>query len=92
LSEYIEIETYLEDESKQVFVKTNLVLTGMGEERYQSDQMMELGSTLAQYLSQIDGLQSLIIRERELIVTHDPSIPAHTVASELAAALKEFFL
>ncbi|HET6447292.1 MAG TPA: hypothetical protein VFI27_22245 [candidate division Zixibacteria bacterium] len=92
MSEYIEIETYIDDESNRVIIKTNLVLTGLGEESYQSAQMMELGSTLAQYISQIDGLQSLIIGERELIATHDPTIPAHIVASEIAAALKEFFL
>jgi hypothetical protein len=92
LSEYIEIKIEIDDEANVVSVTTNLVLSGLGEERYLTAEAMEKGSALAQSVSQIEGIRMLVIGEKEMAVSHDPRIPSHIVASEISAALKEFFL
>jgi hypothetical protein len=92
LSEYIEIETEIDDEANRVSVSTNLVLSGMGEEIYPSIKEMEEGSALAQSLSQIEGMLTLTIEGREMAATHDQAIPSHIIASEISSALKDFFL
>ncbi|MGB3716515.1 MAG: hypothetical protein WA996_19015 [Candidatus Promineifilaceae bacterium] len=92
MSEYIEIKTEIDHEANVVLVTTILVLSGLEEERYLTAKAMEKGSALAQSLSQIEGIRKLIIEGKEMAVSHDPTIPSHIVASELSAALKEFFL
>lgn len=92
MSEYIEIKTEIDDEANDVSVTTNLVLSVLGDERYLTAQAMENGSALAQSLSQIEGIRMLVIEGNDMTVSHDPVIPSHIVASEISAALKEFFL
>lgn len=92
MSEYIEIKTEIDDEAYVVSITTNLDLSGLGEERYLNAKAMEKGSALAQSLSQIEGIRILVIEGKEMAVSHDPGIPSYIVASEISAALKEFFL
>ena len=92
MSEYIEIETEIDDETNRVAVITNLILSGAAEERYSSSGEMEEGSALAQALSQIEGITNLTIGGQELFVYHDPAVPSHIVASEISSALRDFFL
>ena len=92
MSEYIEIATEIDDETHTIYLRTNLVLSELGKEQYKAPSDMEVGSPLAQFVSQIEGLRQLTILEHQLIVVHDPSIPSHAVASETASALREFFL
>jgi hypothetical protein len=84
LSEYIEIRTEIDDVANVVSVTTNLVLSGLGEERYLTAQAMEKGSALAQSLSQIEGIRMLVIEGKEMAVLHDQGIPSHIVASEIS--------
>lgn len=92
MSEYIEIETEIDDEANEVYVTTNLTLSGLGEEWYPTAKAMEKGSPLAQSLSQIKGIRMLVIEGREMTISPYPAVPSHIIASEITAVLKEFFL
>jgi len=92
LSEYIEIEIEIDEAARLVYINTNLVLAASGEERYFSIETMEQGTALAQFLSQIEGIQTLMISGHRLTASHNPSIPSYIVASEMSDALKDFFL
>ncbi len=92
LSEYIEIKTEIDDKVNSVSVTTNLALSGLGEERYLTAQAMEKGSALALSLSQIEGIRKLAIEGKEMVVSHDPTVPSRIIASEISADLKEIFL
>ena len=92
MSEYIEIETEIDEVACLVYINTQLVLASSGDESYPTIEAMEQGTALAQFLSQIEGIQTLALSRHRLIASHRPSIPTYVVASELGDALKDFFL
>lgn len=92
MSEYIEIETELGDNSNTLNVYTNLRLNEGEIEQYHSTQALEEGSPVAQTLSIIEGISFLQIQGGELIVRRKPDAAWHVIISDISAALKDFFL
>jgi hypothetical protein len=92
MSEYIEIESESIEEPAGILIHTNLTLAAEGKETYPSVTAMEEGSPLAQMLSTVAGIQTLVIDGRNLIVTADPDIPQHILIAEISDVIKEFFL
>ncbi len=91
MSEYIEIETELDD-GILVFM-TNLPLTAEGrEETYDSAAALEEGSPVAQALSLVPGIAALTMRSGQLLLTPAPDVDDHGLIADVTAALKEFFL
>lgn len=92
MSEYIEIEADLGD-NRIILVQTNLQLTPEGaEEIYHSTAEIEEGSPVAQALSAIVGIESLTMRNGEMLIATHPEADWHAVIAEVTAALKDFFL
>lgn len=92
MSEYIEIETELGDEPGQITFYTNLELAIDGREEYSSAAAIAEGSPLAQMFALIEGIESLELDGRTMIVSFDPAVPWHLIVEEATAVLKEFFL
>jgi hypothetical protein len=92
MSEYIEIETEIDDDDLTMRLNTNLKLAEEGAEIYDSPEAMEEGSPVAQALAPIDGLRRLTIEGRHLVVIRDADAPWHNIVSDISAALKDFFL
>lgn len=92
MSEYIEIESESTENPGRYIIHTNLNLAEDGPETYPSISNMEVGSPLAQMLSVIDGLYSLVIDGSDIIVTCDPDVPQHILIADITDVVKEFFL
>jgi len=92
MSEYIEIETEIDDDDLTMRLSTNLKLAEEGKEIYDSPEAMEEGSPVAQALALIDGLRRLTIEGSHMVVIRDPDAPWHSIVSDISAALKDFFL
>lgn len=92
MSEYIEIETEMSDDTQRMHFYTNLRLTDEGEEQYGTAAEMEVGSPVAQALAVIPGIAALHIVEEELTITREPDAAWHGIVADVSAALKDFFL
>ncbi|RMG90650.1 MAG: hypothetical protein D6706_19140 [Chloroflexi bacterium] len=92
MSEYIEIETELSDDGTTMYFYTNLNLTDQEVEEYDSVEAMEEGSPVAQALSVIEGIATLRIEGKNLMVTAEPDAAWHAIVADVSAALKDFFL
>jgi hypothetical protein len=92
MSEYIEIETERSDDGHVMYFYTNLRLTEDGGESYESVEMMEEGSPIAQALSLVEGIVHLRIEDSELVITRDPEVPWHAIVADVSAVIKDFFL
>lgn len=92
MSEYIEIQTEIEDDDLTLRIQTNLVLTEESGEQYHSLAEMEEGSPVAQALAVIDGIDQLTINRKSMVIVRDPNVPWHTIIGDISAALKDFFL
>ncbi len=92
MSEYIEIETELSDDGKEMYIYTNLTL-GEGEaEQYTSPAAMEEGSPVAQALALLEGIVELQIDGSDMTIIRDSDFPWHVIVADVSAALKDFFL
>ena len=95
MSEYIEIESELDEENPEVIhLYTNLPLTTSAdgvEEYFSYDEMAE-GSPLVQALVMIEGIEQLRIEESDMVIVRDPDTPHHALIADISAALKDFFL
>jgi hypothetical protein len=92
MSEYIEINSEPTDVPNVVLVRTNLDLAVGAPEYYGSVAAMAEGSTVAQSLATIEGLVTLRIDTHDLVVEYNVDTPWHILETEIAAALKDFFL
>lgn len=93
MSEYIEIETELDEDGETISFQTNLSLaSGVGHEHYESHDALAEGSPVAQTLAGIGGIDTVEIRDRLLLVTCTPGSDRYTIAADVIAALKDFFL
>ena len=95
MSEYIEIETEIDDDDLSlIYFYTNLPLISEegGVERYDSAAEMAEGSALAQALAAVDGLVSLRLEGRDLTVRRVWEAVEHAVVADVSAVLKDFFL
>lgn len=92
MSEYIEIETELSDDSDEMYFYTNLTLAAGELETYESPEAMEEGSPVAQALALLEGIARLQIEGSEMTLTRDPEFPWHIIVADVSAALKDFFL
>lgn len=92
MSEYIEIETELSDDSEEMYFFTNLTLSDGAAEQYESPAEMEEGSPVAQALALLEGIARLRIEGREMTITREPDYPWHVIVADVSAALKDFFL
>jgi hypothetical protein len=92
MSEYIEIETTIADDSAILTIRTNLQLSEEDVEQYDSPAEMEVGSAVAQAMAMVEGVNKLCIEGSDMTVTRDPDTPWHLIVAEVTAALKEFFL
>ncbi len=92
MSEYIEIETELSDDETTMYLYTNLPLAEDGRETYASLEAMEEGSPVAQALSVVEGIETLVIDGRNLTLTRDSDADWYAIVADVSAALKEFFL
>ncbi len=92
MSEYIEIETELSDDEAAMRLYTNLPLAEEGVETYASLEEMEEGSPVAQALSVVEGIETLVINGCNLTVTRNPDADWYAIVADISAALKEFFL
>ena len=93
MSEYIEIESEISDDGKQMAVYTNLILSDQAEESYDSAAAMEEGSPVVQALSIIKDIATLqIMEQQDMIITRQPDAEWHAIIADISAALKDFFL
>lgn len=95
MSEYIEIESELDEENPEVIhLYTNLPLTTAadGVEEYASYDEMAEGSPVAQALVIVEGIERLRIEEGDIMIVRDPDTPHHALIADISAALKDFFL
>ncbi|NKQ35953.1 MAG: hypothetical protein HF973_10115 [Chloroflexi bacterium] len=92
MSEYIEIEPELSDDETTMRLYTNLPLAEAGVETYASLEEMEEGSPVAQALSVVEGIETLVIDGRNLTLTRSPATDWYAIVADISAALKEFFL
>lgn len=92
MSEYIEIQTEIDDDNLTMTLRTNLRLTDEGQETYHSPEEMEEGSPVAQALAVIVGIDQLTINQKNMIIIRDPDAPWHSIIGDISAALKDFFL
>lgn len=92
MSEYIDIDAELGDDGIIIF-HTNLRLTAEKfEEFYNSTTELEEGSPVAQALADIEGIDTLAMRDGEITITMRPEADWHGVVADVTAALKDFFL
>jgi hypothetical protein len=92
MSEYISLDPEYNLDPDIVSLITNLDLAPDGAESYLNRADGEVGSPLAQFLFQIEGLVALEIEANRLTVRRDPDVEWHALIDEIAEALKEFFL
>jgi hypothetical protein len=92
MSEYIEIESELNEFEDELQIITNLQLAADGPEQYHGRSAMEEGSPVAQALAVIEGVAVLEIDGRDLLIQRDPDHSWHTIIADVSAALKDFFL
>ncbi len=92
MSEYIEIETTFTDNPDVIVIITNLTLAEHGEEIYHSIEDMEEGSSVAQVLALVEGINTLRIFEKSLEITRNTTINWHNIVADVNMALKDFFL
>lgn len=91
MSEYIEIETEMSDDGRQMYIYTNLALAE-DTEQYESQAEMEEGSPVAQALAHIDGIAQMHIEASDLTITREPDAAWHSIVADVSSALKDFFL
>lgn len=92
MSEYIDIDAELGDDGI-IVIRTNLRLTPDNiEECYNSTTELEEGSPVAQALANIEGIDTLAMRDGEITITKLPEADWHSVIADVTAALKDFFL
>ncbi len=92
MSEYIEIETEMSDDGRDLYVYTNLKLNEGDVETYDSPAAMEEGSPVAQALALLEGIDQLQIEGDEMLITREPDAAWHVIVADVSAALKDFFL
>ncbi|MEM7801153.1 MAG: hypothetical protein AAF633_18315 [Chloroflexota bacterium] len=94
MSEYIEIETEVDEETPfTIHFFTNLLLTRSDStERYESTLELAEGSPLAQALLPIMGIETCEIERSTLTIQHDPNVPEYAIVADVSAAIKDFFL
>lgn len=92
MSEYIEIESEMTDNPAVMRIYTNLPLALDGVEVYYSLEEMEEGSAVAQALSFIEGIETLTIDDKTMLVTRSLEVDWHIIVAEVTAVLKDFFL
>lgn len=94
MSEYIEIETELDEEASfTIHFFTNLLLTRSSDpEIYDSHTALAEGSPLAQALVPIEGIIACEVDGHNLTIEHDPMVPDHAIIADVSAAIKDFFL
>jgi hypothetical protein len=92
MSEYMEIETEIDDDDLTMHISTNLKLADGKPEKYNSLEALEEGSPVAQALAMIDGIDHLTIDGKNMILVRDPEIPWHSLVNDISSALKDFFL
>jgi hypothetical protein len=92
MSEYIEIESELNDDGSVMYVYTNLTLSDEAKEQYSSPEEMAEGSPIAQALAVIDGLASLHIENSDMSITRRLEVEWHMIINDVAAVIKDFFL
>jgi hypothetical protein len=92
MSEYMEIETEIEDDDLTMYIRTNLKLADGAPEVYDSLDAMEEGSPVAQALVMIDGIAHLTIDGKNMTLVRDLEAPWHSLVSDISSALKDFFL
>ena len=92
MSEYMEIETEIEDDDLTMHIHTNLKLADGAPEAYGSLDAMEEGSPVAQTLAMIDGIVHLTIDGKNMVLVRDLDVPWHSLVSDISSALKDFFL
>lgn len=92
MSEYLKIEAKPTEDPDVMVFHTNLRLAEGQVELYRSTQEMEEGSAIAQALAPIEGIKYLRVEDTTLEVTRYNDFPWHSIAADINAALKEFFL
>jgi hypothetical protein len=93
MSEYINVDVEYDDDDPDVArLKTNLDLAPEGDESYPDREAGEEGSTLAQFLFEIEGLAALSIAGGTLTVHRNPDVEWYALVDEITSALKAFFL
>lgn len=92
MSEYMEIETEIDDDDLTMYIRTNLKLADGAPEVYNSAEELEEGSPVAQALAMIEGIASLTITGKTMTLLRDPEAPWHSLVGDISAALKDFFL
>jgi hypothetical protein len=92
VSEYLKIEATPTGDPNVMVFHTNFRLAEEEVEHYLSTQEMEEGSAVAQVLAPIEGIKFIRIEASTLEVTKYDDIPWHTIAADINATLKEFFL
>ncbi|MGD2049273.1 MAG: NifU N-terminal domain-containing protein [Chloroflexota bacterium] len=92
MSEYLKIEATPTGDPNVMVFHTNFRLAEEEVEHYLSTQEMEEGSAVAQVLAPIEGIKYIRIEASTLEVTKYDDIPWHTIAADINATLKEFFL
>ena len=92
MSEYMEIETEIDDDDLTMHISTNLKLADGKPEEYDSLEALEEGSPVAQALAMIDGIDHLTIEGKNMVLVRDPDVPWHSLVIDISASLKDFFL
>jgi hypothetical protein len=92
MSEYIEIEVEMTDNPAVMTITTNLTLVEDEVEYYSSSAEMAEGSSVAQVMAYVEGIQHLKIERNSLTVWPEPDVPWHYIVTDITAAIKEFFL
>jgi hypothetical protein len=92
MSEYMEIQTDIDDDNLTMYIHTNLKLADGEPEVYDSLEAMEEGSPVAQALAMIDGIAHLTIDSQNMTLIRNPEAPWHSLVGDISAALKDFFL
>ncbi|MCP5095224.1 MAG: hypothetical protein GY943_06705 [Chloroflexi bacterium] len=92
MSEYIEIETELEDDGTEMHFYTNLKLSDEKEEYYASIAEMEEGSPVVQAMAVIDGIAALTIDGGDMTIVRSPDVEWYAIVGDVSAVLKDFFL
>ncbi len=92
MSEYMEIETEIDDDDLTMHISTNLKLADGKPEEYDSLEALEEGSPVAQALAMIDGIAHLTIDGKNMITGARPRSTLAQPRWRYFAALKDFFL
>ena len=92
MSEYMEIETEIDDDDLTMHISTNFRLADGEPEEYDSLAALAEGSPVAHALAMIDGIAHLTIDGHNMTLVRDPEAPWHNLIGDISAALKDFFL